>query len=291
MTAKTGQPGRPERLPPVLRRRGRAAPGADLTFFEYPGALRRAERAPAWCTASPGGSARRRRSRLLGRPPRGARASPSSEARARLAASPTPRASAHELVVDAERRPAAASPIHPEIPAELALHGLRGRPRLQLPATVDRGRARAPDERRAARRRPLRAARRRPPRRLDRARPDPGRARARPERRHDPPHRLEHDRRRARALARRAATRRRHPEQRDRRPPLLPLALLPRAGRRPATSSRRAEPGFTVDGACRGARRTRIILPPLPRAAAGPQIESRLTPLPDPRADWAPATR
>ena len=32
-----GQPGRPDRLPPLLRRR-EGQPGADLTFFEYPGA-------------------------------------------------------------------------------------------------------------------------------------------------------------------------------------------------------------------------------------------------------------
>src|SRR6185503_11553236 len=60
------------------------------------------------------------------------------------------------------------------------------------------------------------------------------------------------DRGRARALARRAA-RGRHPEQRDRRPPLLPLDLLPRAGRDPV---RARDGGARVHRRrpCRGAR-------------------------------------
>ena len=37
LVKKTRQPGRPDRLPPVLRRRARLA-GSDITFFEYPGA-------------------------------------------------------------------------------------------------------------------------------------------------------------------------------------------------------------------------------------------------------------
>jgi glyoxalase family protein len=50
-----------------------------------------------------------------------------------------------------------------------------------------------------------------------------------------------------------------------------------------------AEPGFTVDGPVEELG-TRIILPPwLEQQRAA--IESRLTPLPDPRADWAPVTR
>jgi glyoxalase family protein len=45
------------------------------------------------------------------------------------------------------------------------------------------------------------------------------------------------------------------------------------------------EPGFTVDGPVEELGR-RIILPPWlePRRAA---VEARLTPLPDPRVDWA----
>ena len=49
------------------------------------------------------------------------------------------------------------------------------------------------------------------------------------------------------------------------------------------------EPGFTVDGPVEELG-TRIILPPwLEQQRAA--IEARLTPLPDPRADWAPVTR
>jgi len=49
------------------------------------------------------------------------------------------------------------------------------------------------------------------------------------------------------------------------------------------------EPGFTVDGPVEELG-TRIILPPWlePQRTA---IEARLTPLPDPRADWAPVSR
>ena len=50
-----------------------------------------------------------------------------------------------------------------------------------------------------------------------------------------------------------------------------------------------AEPGFTVDGPVEELG-TRIILPPWLEQQR-PAIESRLTPLPEPRADWAPVTR
>lgn len=50
-----------------------------------------------------------------------------------------------------------------------------------------------------------------------------------------------------------------------------------------------AEPGFTVDGPVEELGR-RIILPPWLEGDRV-QIEARLTPLPDPRADWAPASR
>jgi glyoxalase family protein len=50
-----------------------------------------------------------------------------------------------------------------------------------------------------------------------------------------------------------------------------------------------AEPGFTVDGPVEELG-TRIILPPWLEQQR-PAIEARLTPLPDPRADWAPVTR
>ena len=50
-----------------------------------------------------------------------------------------------------------------------------------------------------------------------------------------------------------------------------------------------AEPGFTVDGPVEELG-TRIILPPWLEQQR-PAIEARLTPLPDPRADWAPVAR
>ena len=50
-----------------------------------------------------------------------------------------------------------------------------------------------------------------------------------------------------------------------------------------------AEPGFTVDGPVEELG-TRIILPPWLEQQR-PAIESRLTPLPEPGADWAPVTR
>lgn len=50
-----------------------------------------------------------------------------------------------------------------------------------------------------------------------------------------------------------------------------------------------AEPGFTVDGPVEELG-TRIILPPWLESRRA-EVEARLTPLPDPRADWPAATR
>ena len=82
---------------------------------------------------------------------------------------------------------------------------------------------------------------------------------------------------------------RRHPELGLRRPPLLPLALLPRAGRRPVRAGDRGarlpgrrprrSPSSAPRSSCRRSSRT-----------GGEQIEARLTPLPDPRADWSAVT-
>ena len=52
-----GQPGRSDRLPPLLRRRT-GSPGADLTFFEYPGA-RPGRAGGGWSTPSSSVSGRR----------------------------------------------------------------------------------------------------------------------------------------------------------------------------------------------------------------------------------------
>ncbi len=49
------------------------------------------------------------------------------------------------------------------------------------------------------------------------------------------------------------------------------------------------EPGFTVDGPVEELGR-RIILPPWLESRRA-EVEARLTPLPDPRADWPAAAR
>ena len=189
----------------------------------------------------------------------------------------------HELVVDESGDPPLVAD-HPEIPAALALHGFDGVRAYSYRPQSTAVAARAPDERRAARRRPLGAARRR--RRgwiaLDPIPDEPGEA----ERRHDPPRRLEHDRGRARRWLE-----------------VLQEAGIPNSGlvdrhyfrsiyfREPGGilfELATAEPGFIVDGPVEELG-TKIILPPWLEQQR-PAIESRLTPLPDPRADWAPVT-
>ena len=113
------QPGRPERLPRLLLRRG------------GPGRLRHHVLRVPGRAARPSGRRHGPHGRLAGRIPRRARllgAAPRRQrdrvrARRRLAAaSPIPRASAHELrVSDVDDEPLAAE--HPEIPAEHALQG------------------------------------------------------------------------------------------------------------------------------------------------------------------------
>ena len=116
-----GQPGRPDRLPPLLRGRARQRRASDITFFEYPGARARPRRRRDGAPRSSGASARRRRStsgqsRSAGRRTRGAgglRFSDPEGARPR----------ARRLRRRTTRR---SSPSHPEIPAEHALRGFDG---------------------------------------------------------------------------------------------------------------------------------------------------------------------
>ena len=136
-------------------------------------------------------------------------------------------------------RPSGDTPLvaeHPEIPAELALQGFDGVRAYSAQPEYSGDPARAAPRRHRAGRRHVGAARR-GPRRDHRLRRAAGRARP-PERGHGPSRRVGHHRRRAPALGRGAA-RRRRPHLGDRRPPLLPLDLLPRAQRRPVRDRRR----------------------------------------------------
>ena len=223
--------------------------------------------------------------RLLGRPARG-RGRRRRARRGRSLRFADLEGLGHELVVDASGDPPLVAE-HPEIPPEHALQGFEG-----VRAYSDR-------------------ARRRPPRcssslmgaaaagdgawelrgdgrggwiALD---PAPSERRT-PERRHGAPRRLGHDRRRAAALARAA--------RRD--------AGVPNSGivdRHYFHSIYFREPGGMLfelaDGGARASpstARSRSSAAGHPaalaRAAAG-AIEARLTPLPDPRADWVPVTR
>ena len=117
------QPGRPDRLPPLLRRRGgqRRAPTSRSSSTR---ARAGAAPAPGWCTASSGASAPRRRS-TSGRSAWAARASTTERARAAAALrrprGPRARARGRRDVPD---EPLVAD--HPEIPRELALQGFDG---------------------------------------------------------------------------------------------------------------------------------------------------------------------
>ena len=97
-----GQPGRPDRLPPVLRRRARP-PGSRPHVLRVPRAPRRAAPGPAWCTGSCGASARRRRSSSG---PRAARPRTARRGAGEAAcSSPTPRASSTSCGRPTARRP------------------------------------------------------------------------------------------------------------------------------------------------------------------------------------------
>ena len=117
------QPGRPDRLPPLLRRRaGRA--GLRHHLLRVPRAPRAAAPATAWSTRSAGGSPRPRRS--TSGPSGSSDAGHSSpSATATRCASPTPRASRHELRVSTVDDPPLIAD-HPEVPKELALQGFDG---------------------------------------------------------------------------------------------------------------------------------------------------------------------
>ena len=202
------------------------SPGADLTFFEYPGAARGQLGAGcAYRVLSRVGSADSLAfwsERLAGH---GVALEQDLDS-VRFA---DPEGLEHELVVeDVPDEPLRAE--HPEIPPEHALLGFAGvhaysmRPQASRELLEDVLGAVALDDQ------TLRAARR-APRREDHLRRRAGRPPA-PGGRLDPPHRLGHDRRRAPALAR-ARERLRGAKHPHNRPPLLPLDLLPRTRRHP----------------------------------------------------------
>ena len=284
LTAKTVNQDDPTRLPPVLRRRAGAAreptSRSSSTRTPSPGAPAR-----GWCTGSCGASHRARRS-TSGRSgsPGSRRRRPS--ARATRCCSPTPRVS----TTSSSSAPCRDQPLvadHPEIPAEMALQGFEGA--RAYSANPERQRAGAARELMGAARRDDGAlgAARRAARRLDRASTP---RRRRPVARAPAPCTTSRGARPMPSSRRwlHSARRDRRAQQRHRRPQLLPLGLLPRAGRHPLRAGdRRAR--LHRRSAARASSARRIILPPWlePRRA---EIEARLTPLPDPRADRHAAT-
>ena len=127
-----GQPGRPDRLPPLLRRRGRLA-GHGPDVLRVPGRRARERRARAWSTASSGGWPRRRRS-TSGRSACSAHGVRAAAATARACSSPTPRGSSTSCSVStAADEPLSAD--SPEIPRRARAAGLR---RVRAPTAATR---------------------------------------------------------------------------------------------------------------------------------------------------------
>ena len=125
------QPGRPDRLPPVLRRRrGLAGDGPDVLRVPRRGA--RASPAPAWSTGSSGGSPRRASLEFWEERLEDARRRPSSSPRTAACASPTPRGSSTSSCV-ATAPDAAAARDRAGDPRRARAAGLRRRARVQPP--------------------------------------------------------------------------------------------------------------------------------------------------------------
>ena len=271
-----GQPGRSDRLPPVLRRRARPPRlGADV--LRVPGRDRPAAPAPAWCTRSSRASGQRRGARLLGAAPAATRASP-RRARRRHAAVRRlrgPRARARRRARTSTSRCPPSTPRSP--------------PSTRSRASTACARTRSP--RRVAARCWRRSCPRSPPatstwelrgdRRGATITYDAGAGGARPpERRHRPPRRLGHDRRRAPGAG----------------STLLQSTGVPNSGiidrhyfhsiyfREPSGVLFEIAddgPGFTVDVPLEQLG-SDVILPPRLESRRR-EIEARLTPLPDPR--------
>ena len=276
------QPGRPERLPPLLRRRERPArrrPDVLRVPRREPGPRGRGHGAPDRLARRVAGGAR-----LLGRAPRRRRRRDRARRRPRLLLRRPrgPRARARrrrDRRRAADRRP-------PGDPGRARAAGLRGRARLQLPPRRQRARARAADGRDArattsdasscaasaaaagspATRRPPSAAARAPA-------PSTTSRGARP----TPTCRLDRPRHR-----------RRDPELAATSTATTSTRCTSASRAACSTSWRRESPASPSTAPSRSSAR-RLILPPFlePRRA---EIEARLTPLPDPRADRARAS-
>ena len=157
------EPGRPDRLPPVLRRRARQRRRGHH-LLRVPGRPPR-PRGPGWCTPSSGASRRRARRLLGGAPGRRGRRGRRDGGRLHVLrpGGARPRDPARR-----DRRTSRSSPVHPEIPRRARDPGLRRRARLH------RRRRREPRvPRRHARLRRARASGVRGPRRPARRRSTP----------------------------------------------------------------------------------------------------------------------
>ena len=256
------------------------SPGADLTFFEYPGALPRPRRRRDDLPDHPAGGLAARRW-ISGRS--GCRGRPGADAcRTTASGSTTRRGSASSWwSSQSPDRPLVAR--HPEIPPDVALQGFDsvraygGRAWRHGPAA--RGSARCDVGRR--RRRGSCAV----PSGTERSPTTRHHLGGEGWRRHRAPHRLR-DRARgtgrvAAAFAPRAAISSTPIVDRY----LLPVDLLPRTERRAVSNWRPRGPGFTVDLPLERLG-SELVLPPM-LAGRRAEIEAHLTPLPDPRAAWS----
>ena len=248
-----GQPGRPDRLPPLLRGRGGQRRGRHHVL-RVPGRPSRPSRRRDGAHRHRSASAPRRRS-TSGRSASPRRASQSHASRAGSRFEDPEGLGLELAVVAGHRRAARRAP--PGDPGRARAAGLRRRPRLQRATPGEAARS---SRTRSASRRPasadweVRGAARGGLYGYDP--PPPGR---RPRRRHRPPRRLGVDDGGARGLAAPRRRGRDAPDAGD-RPLLLPLDLLPRAERRPLRD-RDARPGLH-DRRGPGAPRRALILPP-----------------------------
>ena len=286
MVKKTRQPGRPDRLPPLLRRRARQRRGGP-DVLRVPG---RPARPRGRGHGAPDRVARRLRGRavVLGRAARrrGRRRSV-GRGRASLRFA-DPEGLEHELAVDASGdEPLIAE--HPEVPAEHRAARVRRRPRVRRTtpsasrALLERALAFEPVGRRLGGARRARAAAPTPTTRRPTQPGIQGAGTVHHVAWATPPAEQE-------AWRERGAARGRAPDAGD-RPLLLQVRLLPRA-ERGAVRDRHDRPGLHDRRAARVARRASSSLPPDYEHLRA-QIEATVTPLPPtrPRPQLSSVTR
>ena len=227
-----GQPGRPDRLPPLLRRRARAA-RAPTSRSSSTRARRAGARATGWCTASSSASARRSALDFWAERVGGERASTAGSC------FDDPEGLALELVVDDSARRA----------ARRAASRDPGRSTRSAASPACARTRRAPDASRARSSEALGFTLRLESARARAARggfyvyDEPPAERGHSGRRHGAPRRLGVADGRARGLARHVSRRRAAPDAGD-RPLLVPLDLLPRAERRALRDRDARRPGL-----------------------------------------------